>query len=56
MVANILAKLLGNLDINHIDSRNCLSIETVSNNFNILVVSFMKLQLELAHHGAYHGV
>ena len=55
-ISDVLAELFNDLNVYHIEPRNCLSIETVSNNTNILFVGFVELQLELADHSAYHCV
>lgn len=52
----LLVELFSDCHINQIEPRDRLSIETVPNNMNILLVGFVKLQLELADNGTYHCV
>ena len=56
MIENILVEFFDDLNIDQIEPRNCLSIEAVANNANILLISFVKLQLELAYQCAYNCV
>ena len=56
MTENNLVEFSGDLNIDQIEPPNSLTIEAVSNNANILLVSLVKLQLEPAYQGAYNCV